>query len=304
MRPIGKLPGETQARRFGDFLYGKGIENQVDPAGEGMWEVWVLDDAHVEASTSLLEQFRRSPEDPAFVQASRAAAHQKQQDQAAQVAKRHRTIDARTIFYTPPVPLGPLTMALIAISIAVTLLTTFSGNERLIQLLSISQFQPTGHGYIESKGILPEVLHGQVWRLFTPMFLHYGFLHILFNMLWLRDLGSMIEARKSSLFLLLLVLILAATSNVGQYLYAGPSFGGMSGVVYGLLGYIWMQGKFNPASKLSLQPQTVTFMILWFFICLVGLVGSVANTAHAVGLAVGVAWGFLDARLRVALRRY
>jgi len=135
------------------------------------------------------------------------------------------------------------------------------------------------------------------------MFLHLGIIHIFFNMLWLRDLGSMIEARKTSWFLLLLALVLAATSNVGQYLAEGPGFGGMSGVVYGLFGYIWMQGRFNPASKLTLEPQTVIFMIVWFFICLTDRVGDIANTAHGVGLAVGVIWGFLDARLRLALRR-
>jgi len=297
MRPIGKLQDEAQARRFGAFLYGKGIENQVDPTTKGTWEIWVLDDANVETSTSLLEHFSRNPDDPAFVQVSRVAARQKQADEAAQTPRRNRVVDARMIFYTPPVPMGPLSMVLIAISIAVTVITNFSDNENLMRLLSISQS-------IEAQGFLPEVLRGQVWRLFTPMFLHFGIVHILFNMLWLRDLGSMIEARKNSTFLLVLTLVLAATSNVGQYLYDGPSFGGMSGVVYGLLGYIWMQGKFNPASKLSLQPQTVIVMILWFFICLSGKVGQIANTAHGVGLAVGIAWGFLDARLRVALRHY
>ena len=123
------------------------------------------------------------------------------------------------------------------------------------------------------------------------------------NGLWLRDLGSMIEARKTSWLLLVMILVLAGTSNVAQYMVSGPNFGGMSGVVYGLLGYVWMQGRFNPASKLSLHPQTVTFMIVWFFLCLFGLVGHVANTAHAVGLGVGVAWGFLGAQLRASLRR-
>ena len=55
----------------------------------------------------------------------------------------------------------------------------------------------------------------------------------------------------------------------------------MSGVVYGLLGYIWMQGRFNPASKLSLQPQTVTFMIVWFFSACRAWSVRIANTAHA-----------------------
>lgn len=304
MRPIGTLQDEALAGRFNDVLYAKGIDGQVDRTPQGLWEVWVLDDDNVEASKSLLDDFRRNPDNPAFVHVSQAAAAQRRRDEVTQAPKRNRVIDARTIFYTPPVPLGALSMVLIGISIAVTLLTTFGGNSRLRQTLSITEFQRADGDYIEWHEGLPEIRRGQMWRLFTPIFLHFGTLHILFNMLWLRDLGSMIEARRSSRQLLLLALVLAGTSNIAQYLVSGPTFGGMSGVVYGLLGYIWMQGRFNPASKLSLQPQTVMFMIVWFFICLSGLAGPIANTAHAVGLAVGVAWGFLDARMRVVLRRY
>ncbi len=301
MRPIGRLQDEATARRFGGFLHDRGIDNQVDPTLHGDWEVWILDDDNLESSRALFEQFRRDPKDPMFSNGSHAAARRKQ-DEASPVPRRARLVNAGTFFYVSPVPLGLLSLALIAVSIAVTLLTKFGEHNQLTQLLSISRF-PTAIGHqIHWDRLLPEVRHGEIWRLFTPMFLHFNVLHILFNMLWLRDLGSMIEARKSPWFLLLLTLVLAGTSNVGQYLWDGPHFGGMSGVVYGLLGYIWMQGKFNPASRLALHPQTVTFMIVWFFVCLAGLMGPIANTAHGVGLVVGVAWGFVDARLRVALR--
>ncbi|MGE5296312.1 MAG: rhomboid family intramembrane serine protease, partial [Solirubrobacterales bacterium] len=284
------------------FLRDRGIDNQVDPTPHGDWEVWILDDDNIESSRALFERFSRDENDPMFSETSHVVAHHKQ-DESEPASKRTRMIDARTIFYAPPVPLGPLSLVLIAISIGVTLFTEFGKVDHLTRILSISQF-PAAIGHIHWDRILPEVRHGQVWRLFTPMFLHFDILHIFFNMLWLRDLGSMIEARRGPWFMLLLTLVLAGTSNVGQYLVSGPHFGGMSGVVYGLLGYIWMQGRFNPASRLSLQPQTVTFMIVWFFICLAGLVGHIANTAHGVGLVVGVAWGLLDARVRVALRRY
>jgi GlpG protein len=303
MRPIGRLQDEASAKRFGDFLRGRGVDNQVDATSQGDWEVWILDDDNVERSRSFFDQFNRNPDDPAFAEASRVAAGRRQRNQAVEIPRRTRMVDARTIFYTPPVALGPLTIVLIAISVAITLLMEFGDNQSLQRILSISQFPAQIGRHIQWNRILLEVRQGEVWRLFTPMFLHFGIAHILFNMLCLRDLGSMIEARKTSWFLLLLTLVLAGTSNVGQYLDKGPSFGGMSGVVYGLLGYIWMQGKFNPAAKLSLQPQTVTFMIIWFFVCLTDLVGPVANTAHGVGLAVGVAWGFLEARLTVARRR-
>jgi GlpG protein len=301
MRSIGRLPDEAQGKRFGDFLYGEGIESHVDRTAQGDWEVWVLDDENVATAQTLFHEFAEHPDDPRFTKGARTSAEKRQRDEQARVGKRNRTIDARTIFYTPPVPLGILTVILIVVSVAVGILTDLGQKGRYVRPLTITQYYlgDTIHERLQ----LPEIRHGEIWRLFTPMFLHFGLLHIFFNMLWLRDLGSMIEARKSTWMLLVLVLVIAGTSNLAQYLVSGPTFGGMSGVVYGLLGYIWMQGKFDPASKLSLEPQTVLFMIVWFFLCLFHVIGNVANTVHAVGLGVGIAWGFIAARLSVTLRR-
>jgi GlpG protein len=94
--------------------------------------------------------------------------------------------------------------------------------------------------------------------------------------------------------LAILVGVIAACSDLGQFLIAGPVFGGMSGVVYGLLGYIWMRGKFDPGSGLFVHPSTVTMMIVWFFACFTPIIPHVANGAHAVGLVMGIAWGYLS----------
>lgn len=302
MRPIGQLQDENQARRLGDLLSAQGIENQVDPDLHGSWEVWVLDDDHVAAAQRLFQDFTQHPDDPQFARAA-VSVSEKKQDQE-QAPGRARVVNTWTLFhYSPPVPIGILTIILIVISVAVGLLTKLGEDNRFVQPLSITEYQVTGR-HLQWEAGLPEIRHGQLWRIFTPMFLHFGALHILFNMLWLRDLGSMIEARKSLWLLLVLVLVIAGVSNLAEYLVTGrPNFGGMSGVVYGLLGYIWMQGRFNPASKLALEPQTVIFMLVWFFLCLFDVVGGVANTVHAVGLGLGVAWGFLAARLSIALRR-
>jgi len=303
MRLIGTLANETEATRFGDFLYTKGIENQVDPDSHGRWEVWVLDDVHIEAARSLLDEFRRSPDDPIFAQASNAAARRRRQDEAAQAPKRARVVDARTTLYSPPAPLGPVTIALVIICIAVAFFTSLGKSNESVQPLSITEYQSDGD-YTRSNVTLPEIRHGQFWRLFTPIFLHFGILHIFFNMLWLRDLGSMIEAHKSRWLLPALVVVIAGTSNLAQYRLSGPAFGGMSGVNYGLLGYIWMQSRFKPASGLSLQPQVVASAILWFFLCLFNVIQGIANTVHAVGLGVGIAGGLIDAYVRVVFPRY
>jgi GlpG protein len=302
MRLIGHVRDEAQAQRLSNVLYGRGIDSRADPASHGRWEIWIIDDNDVEAAKILFDQFMQRPNDPAFGQSARQAAKQKQRDEREEVPKRARVVDASAIFYRPPVPIGVLSIIMIVIAIIVTFLTDFGKNSLFARFFSITQYWVEG-GRFYQETLLSEMRRGQVWRLFTPIFVHFGILHLLFNALWMRDLGSMIEARKSSWMLLVLALVLAATSNAAQYLQSGPVFGGLSGVVYGLLGYIWMQGRFNPASGLSLQPQTVTMMILWFFLCLTGFVGHVANTAHAVGFAVGIAWGYLGAQLAVRRRR-
>jgi len=292
VRLIGDLQEDSHAKCFSDFLYGEGIESQVEQNASGRWEVWVLDEDQIENATSLFNKFVEHPDDVIYVSVARKGATQRHSDVKAIAPKRARVVDGRTLFYRSAIGYGILTFVLIGISVVVYLLTTVAENDRLLQFLSITQY---------SNG-LPEIRHGQIWRLFTPMFVHFGLLHILFNMLWLRDLGSMIETRKSWRLLLALVLAIAAISNIAQYLVSGPTFGGMSGVVYGLLGYIWMQGTFNPASGLSLHRQTVTLMIVWFFLCLTGLMGPIANTAHAVGAGVGIAWGYTAARLATRQR--
>ncbi len=189
----------------------------------------------------------------------------------------------------PPRSASPVvTLSLIAASVAVTAAVWLGGPDRVLPVVLISA---PGHPF------LSDIRSGELWRLVTPMFLHLGFLHILFNMMWLWDLGRAIERLKGPAFLALFVAIAGVASNLAQYAITGsPNFGGMSGVVYGLLGYIWMQGRFNPAFGIALHRSTVAMMLAWYALCWTGLLGPIANWAHTGGLAIGVAWGFLDRR--------
>jgi GlpG protein len=140
------------------------------------------------------------------------------------------------------------------------------------------------------------VRQGEIWRLVTPIFLHFNVLHLLFNMMMLREFGSFIERRFGSAQLGLLVLGTAVLSNLGQMLWEGPNFGGMSGVDYGLLGFLWIRGKYDPRAGFELNPGSVKMMLIWLVLCYTGLMGSIANMAHTVGLLTGMAWGYYTAR--------
>lgn len=137
----------------------------------------------------------------------------------------------------------------------------------------------------------PLLTSGQFWRLVTPAFLHFDCLHILFNMMWLRMLGMGIEYMRGTRRFVTLCLILAVTSNVIQYFWSGPSFGGMSGVVFGLIGYVWMKGRTQPHVGLALQQQTVVFCMFFLLLCMTGALGPIANAAHLSGFVVGILIG-------------
>jgi len=176
-----------------------------------------------------------------------------------------------------------LTAILMIISIFVALVSDFGRDFQLIHVLFISEY---------SQG-LKEILNGELWRLFTPAFIHFGIIHILFNMLWLYQLGSAIEQSQHIKRLAVLVIVISLFSNLAQYFWAGPMFGGMSGVVYGLLAYLWVQGKYNPWAGIGLDQNIVVMMLVWFVICWLGFVGNVANMAHTIGLVTGAILGLI-----------
>jgi GlpG protein len=292
MRLIGHLPTEPSATRFGDLLYAEGIGNQIERDAEGL-AVWIHAEEQIESAKVLLARFLQNPNEPGIEKRLRAAREMRQRAREQEAASEKPVHDRARLFRTG---FGGgarwFTSLLIALSLAVTIWVQLDGPAARDWLL-IS---------VQGGRDLPEVRAGQVWRLITPIFLHGGIWHLLFNMMCLFDLGGMIETHQGSRRLLWLVLIIGLASNLGQYFVAGPRFLGMSGVVYGLLGYAWIRGKFDPASGLFLHPQTVAIMLAWFFLCFTPLLPSlagvkIANTTHAVGLIVGLAWGFVSALL-------
>ncbi|MCO6525079.1 MAG: rhomboid family intramembrane serine protease GlpG, partial [Candidatus Schmidhempelia sp.] len=136
--------------------------------------------------------------------------------------------------------------------------------------------------------------YGDLWRWFTPIFLHFSLLHLIFNLSWWWYLGSMIEKQYSSLKLLEIIIITSLISNYSEALFSNPYFGGLSGVVYALMGYVWFIGRFKPTKGIYLDNAVMIIAIIWLFAGLTGYLGSIANVAHIMGLLVGLGLAIKD----------
>lgn len=146
---------------------------------------------------------------------------------------------------------------------------------------------------------------GQPWRLVTPVFIHFGWLHIAFNALWCWELGRRIEGALGSLNMAGLFLVTAVASNTAQHQVSGPGlFGGLSGVIYGLLGFAWIAARLSPRWRaLAPAAPVMLFMLGWLVLGLLGVLDllglSVANAAHLGGLLCGA---FIGAVFALAYR--
>lgn len=219
-------------------------------------------------------------------------------------------LDASPGGYSTPSPNGgwrarllatPVTAAVLLAALAAALLTQFGKDFSAVRWLTFVDFRIQG----EQVYFVPlsHSLEEQWWRLFSPMLLHFGILHLAMNALWYWELGRRIETRHNGWILFALTLLFSLASNVTQYGYAGPSlFGGLSGVLYGLLGYCWIMQKLAPQPSFALPPGVVGMMLIWLLVCMSGLVGAmgfgqIANAAHVGGLLAGCLCGALSGTL-------
>ena len=151
----------------------------------------------------------------------------------------------------------PVTAALILLSIGGFLLFYLSAT-RWLGYLTFTPF-----AVVDGRPVFSG-MQGQYWRLITPAFLHFGWLHIVFNSLWLWELGGKVERVMGHINMFLLFLVIALVSNVSQFVFGGAGlFGGMSGVVYGLLGFSWVAPLFQPAWRIQPSPALMLFMVGW-----------------------------------------
>ncbi|ACA84363.1 rhomboid family intramembrane serine protease GlpG [Shewanella woodyi] len=278
MIEIGRLPNERAAQALVDYLKGENVDCKVIPSEQGVIIAVVHDHDSLKA-TMEFQQFVLNPHDDKYLQASWDNG-----DTRLKMDYGAPSLQLLTQFISGA---GPLTLAVFFICILV-----FAG-------FNLGFANPI-YEYLSFFGAAPGPDLSQFWRIFTPILLHFSALHIIFNLLWWWYLGGKIENKLGVAPLFILLLVAGTVPNLVQYYVSGPNFGGLSGVVYAVVGYTWIMGVKRPELGIGLPPAYIGFMLLWLVFGFTDLFGlSIANCANVGGLVVGLLQGFIDSKRRV-----
>ena len=257
-----------------DYLTAQRISSIVREV-DGQFCVELEHAADLDTAKSITQHFIDAPNDPRYQAASWDNGRVDKRINEASKQSTQRWLQSPNTL--AQLRLFPLTYLILAINLLIFGLMSVSYETRLwvdsnLFIVPLNELQQTA----------------QWWRLLTPDFLHFSVLHIAFNLLWWWILARPIEQYLGKISLLITFVVISLSANIGQLYVDGPNFGGMSGVVYGLLGFTWWLGWLKPQWGFKVQPQIVGFMLVWLVIGYADvLFVSMANTAHTLGLVSG-----------------
>ncbi len=265
------LGDARMAQALVDYLATLGIPCELTQSELGV-SVWLADERRLAQAQQEVKRFLSEPNHPRYMEASWQSGHAD-----ARIDYSKGMTDPVTDFLHQA---GPLTLVVIIACLAIYALDAIG-----LPIFDELAFHPT----------LAQFTDWQAWRYVTPAFIHFSVLHLVFNLLWWWYLGGQIEQRLGSGKLFILLIVGAALPNIAEFFVSGPRFGGLSGVVYALLGYSWLRTRLQPDCGLAMPPALIGFMLVWLVLGFLDMLGTpTANMAHLVGLLVGLAQGWLD----------
>lgn len=291
MRKLLTAENRENAESIRWYLESQGVESWIDEEDPEDCTVWLINEeqearAHTLAKEALAPG--RQKENSQLIREAKSELEKKQKSDKKRAAAQKKSQNTGLFGQFP------VTIYIMIICVTVFMINESSGQSIIYQKLHFS-LNPYSH-YWTFKNF-DEILNGEVWRLITPAFLHFGWFHIIFNMMWFWQLGTATESSMSTKKLLSFFFWVAVISNTGFYLVAGPMFGGMSGINYALCGWLWGLERFGKGNRVSFNQQTPTFFFFWYIICLgLSLTGmfNVANTIHGLGAVTGVFFAMLS----------
>ena len=124
---------------------------------------------------------------------------------------------------------------------------------------------------------------GWWWTLLTAMYLHGSLLHIVFNVMWIRNLGPGVTEVYGPGRAFLIFNIAGAGGFLASNLMSGVPTIGASGSIFGLLAALIVYGRRRGSSVMTQQ--------LWQYAIILGVFGfvmpNINNWAHGGGFAAG-----------------
>jgi len=311
MRHIGTLQNEGDANRFAAYLVTKGTVAHAEEDGDS-WAIWVRDENQVAQAKEAFEDFRHDPEQPAYRGAEREAENILREQTKRREAAGKNVVGMRGRWGQPGTQRRrrPLTMTIVGLCVFIGLASNMGDSGDVLNALLFCN-----HSHEEDEGWrnasvadrFVDIKQGQIWRLVTPIFVHYDVWHLAFNMIMFYQLGSLIEDRRGTGRFGLMVILIGIGSSLGEplapYELGGTAFAaGMSGVVFGLFGYAWVKTIYEPHLGILIARSTVIILMLWLFVGFTGILSNfgihIANWAHGVGFVCGVLISYLPVLAR------
>ena len=193
-------------------------------------------------------------------------------------------------------------MPIILISILIAFFSNYGSVLALIEPLTFIKIDLGSYknGYVSFNSLETTFMqNNEWWRLITPMFIHFSLTHLVFNCLWIYVLGTKIEQIDGHITFINLVIFSSIISNLAQHFFGESAlFGGLSGVIYGLLGYCMIIEIDTKQERYDLPPALYLFMLIWLILGFLGILnlfgfGNVANYAHLGGLISGIIFAMI-----------
>lgn len=303
MRQVGSLSDQRDAERFAAFLVTQGIAAHAEPDASD-WTVWVRDEDALDEARDCFQQYRADPDHERYRGVERSAEAIRREEVQRRSSAQKNLIEMRGRWGESGTRRAPLTMTVVMLSILVTVFGDLGKarvgvggtiNQQLMFVAPADLVRSAGNP-------LASLARGELWRAVTPIFIHLEWIHLIFNMIMFFQFGALIESLRGTVRLALMILLIAILSDVGQAVappaWGGtPLFGGMSGVVYGLFGYVWIKSTLFPAMGFRISQGTVVVLIGWLILCMTAM-SHIANVAHVVGLIVGMSIAYLPSLVK------
>lgn len=278
---LTRVPEDVDLAAFSRWLRAQGVVHRVTEEGAEQ-VLWLAEDEWRQPVLTALHQYLSSPEWRARVATA---------DEPEPEARRS---------WQPGPAQAPVMLGLVALAAIITWAIGFGTRGPLHALFMVDtrHWDPVALMSTADRwhALMTTLASGQIWRLITPVFLHFSVSHLAFDAVMFWFLGSQIEARDGKVIAIVLFLVSGILSNFSQYILTGPEFGGLSGVVYAMLGYCWLSQQRLP--RFYFPPALIVVSVVWMLLGLTPIpealnIGKMANGAHAAGFISGLAFALL-----------